>query len=382
MTTRFALFGNGFKWLFAAALALGLVACGSSSDPEQTTVFGSTLSGEQEAPPVVTGAVGTGTLSLDLPSRNIRGSINVDGMNATAAHIHQADVGVSGPIIVPLVETSPGVWSVPAGTTLTEEQVNVLQAGGLYFNAHTAINPSGEIRGQIGRDVFTARMSAAQEAPPAVSAATGSGVLTVDPATRRFTARITVSGMAATAAHIHEAVPGISGPIVFPLTQTAPGSGIWVSAPDATMTEAQLSALRAGRLYFNAHSVAFPNGEIRGQIGHHVGNAILRGAEEVPPTSSSATGTGTLVIEPMTRAAAGSITVSGLVPTAAHIHIGPPGTNGPVIITLNNVGGGVWALPPNTRLTAAQYLAFKQGNLYFNAHTVLFPNGEIRGQIR
>ena len=90
---------------------------------------------------------------------------SLDGMTATAAHIHQAAAGVSGPVIVPLAETSPGVWSVPAGITLTEAQVDALNAGGLYFNAHTVINPGGEIRGQIGRDVFTARMSPARLAP-------------------------------------------------------------------------------------------------------------------------------------------------------------------------------------------------------------------------
>jgi hypothetical protein len=380
--SRFILFGDPLKWLLGAALALGLVACGSSSDPDETTAFGAKLSGEQEVPPVVTGAIGTGTLFLDLPSRNIRGSITVDGMNATAAHIHQGDVGVSGPIIVPLVETSPGTWSVPAGTMLTEAQVNALHAGGLYFNAHSAINPNGEIRGQIGRDVFTAQMSPAQEVPPTSSVATGSGVLAIDPVTRGFTARINVSGIAANAAHIHDGAPGISGPIIFPLTETAPGSGVWVSAAGATMTEAQLSALRAGRLYFNAHSVTFPNGEIRGQIGHLVAKATLSGAQEVPPTPSVATGTGTLVVEATTRTATGAITVSGLVPTAAHVHIGAPGVDGPIIIPLNNAGGGVWTVPANSRLTAAQYLAFKQGNLYFNAHSVLFPDGEIRGQIR
>jgi hypothetical protein len=80
------------------------------------------MSGEQEVPPVITGALGTATLSLDSPSHNIRGSIVLDGMTANAAHIHLGDVGVNGPIIVPLVETSPGTWSVPAGSALTESQ--------------------------------------------------------------------------------------------------------------------------------------------------------------------------------------------------------------------------------------------------------------------
>ena len=33
-------------------------------------------------------------------------------------------------------------------------------------NAHSAANPNGEIRGQIGRDVFAAQMSSAQDGLP------------------------------------------------------------------------------------------------------------------------------------------------------------------------------------------------------------------------
>lgn len=380
--TRFMLLVDPLKWLLAGALALGLVACDDDPDPQQTTLLRAALSGDQEVPPPVTGAVGTGTLSLELPSRNITGSIVLDGMTATAAHIHTGEAGVNGPIIVPLAETSPGTWSVPAGSSLTEAQAAAAVAGGLYYNAHSVAFPSGEIRGQIGREVFNVQMSPAQEVPPPASSATGVGLLVLDPATRRFTARITVTGVAANAAHIHEAPIGVNGPIIFPLTETAPGSGVWVAAADATMSEAQLATLRAGGLYFNAHSAAFPGGEIRGQIGRHVGLARLTGAEEVPPTGSAATGTGTLVIDPATRATTGSITVTGMPTIAAHVHQAAPGVNGPIIVPLNDTGGGVWAVPAGTRLTADQFRAFKQGNLYYNAHSALFPNGEIRGQIR
>ena len=198
----------------------------------------------------------------------------------------------------------------------------------------------------------------------------------------RSAARITVSGTVANAAHIHSGAPGSNGPIIFPFTETAAGSGVWVSAPDATLSVAQLDALRAGNLYFNAHSLPFPNGEIRGQIARNVGVASLSGAEEVPPTPSTATGTGTLVIDPATRAATGSITLSGLTANGAHIHLGAPGVSGPIIVPLASAGANVWAVPANTKLTAEQFLAYKQGNLYYNAHSTAFPNGEIRGQIR
>ena len=74
--------------------------------------------------------------------------------------------------------------------------------------------------------------------------------------------------------------------------------------------------------------------------------------------------------------------ISGMTATMAHIHLAPPSVNGPIIVPLTLAGSGVWAVPPNTVLSAEQLRAFKQGNLYYNAHSVLLPNGEIRGQIR
>ena len=68
--------------------------------------------------------------------------------------------------------------------------------------------------------------------------------------------------------------------------------------------------------------------------------------------------------------------------TAAHIHMGATGANGPVIVPLTDVGAGVWNVPANTVLSADQFKAYKQGNLYFNAHSTAFPGGEVRGQIR
>jgi CHRD domain len=385
------------KWSVTAALVMGLVACGSNDDDNNSNnannnganppapssrQFSVALSGEQEVPPTTSGALGTGTLSFDAATRNIIGSITLDGITANAAHIHQADAGVSGPIIVPLTQTTPGTWSVPPATTLTVAQADALAAGGLYFNAHTTANPNGDVRGQIGRDVFGAQLSSAQEVPSNASSATGTGLVSLDPDTKKFSARLTVTGLAATAAHIHTAPIGVSGPIRFPLTETPAGSGVWVSAANETMNDAEIAVLKAGGLYFNAHSAALPNGEIRGQIGRNVRFASLSASQEVPPTSSTATGSGTLVVNPATRAASGAIAVNGLTATAAHIHLAPAGAAGAIIIPLTSAGAGVFNVPSGTVLTADQLQAYKQGNLYYNAHSTAFPNGEIRGQIR
>ena len=373
------------KWSVVGALALALVACGSSTDsspPDTITALAASLSGDQELPPTITGALGTGTLSLGSPSRSISGSITLDGLTATAAHIHEGNTGSNGPVIVPLTQTAPGTWSVPAGTTLTEAQATAFAAGGLYYNAHSTANPGGEVRGQIGREVFAGQLSSAQEVPTNASSATGNGLLNFDPATKKFSARVTVTGMTATAAHIHTGTIGNNGAVLFGLTQTAPASGIWESAADVVLTDAQLATLKAGGLYFNVHSAAFPGGEIRGQIARNVRFASLSAASEVPTNPSAATGTGTLVVDPTTRAASGSITLAGITASAAHIHIGATGANGPVIVPLTDAGGNVWAVPASTVFNADQFKAYKQGDLYFNAHSAAYPGGEIRGQIR
>lgn len=112
--------------------------------------------------------------------------------------------------------------------------------------------------------MFAATLAGSQEVPPNPSTATGSGSLTVDPVTKAFTATITTTGITGTAAHIHNGAAGVSGPIIFPLTETPSGSGKWSTS--GTFTDIQLGALNAGNYYFNVHSAAFPNGEIRGQI--------------------------------------------------------------------------------------------------------------------
>lgn len=373
-----------FKWIAAGVLAVSLAACGGSDGPASTTTtLSASLSGDQEPTPTVTGALGTGTLSLTLPSRDLSGSISLNGIVATAAHVHLGDTGINGAIIVPLAETTAGsgMWAVPPGTVVTEAQAAAFSAGGLYFNGHSTENPGGEIRGQIGRQVLAAQLSAAQEVPSNATTATGNGLVSFDPVTKKFAARLTVSGMTASAAHIHPGALGVNGPVLFPLSETAAGSGVWVSAADAVLSDAQITLLNTGGLYFNAHSTAFPGGQIRGQIGLNVRYASLNAAQEVPPNASTATGTGTLVVNPATRSASGSIAITGITATAAHIHLGATGVNGAIIVPLTNDGAGVWSVPANTVLSADQFKAYKQGNLYFNAHSAASPGGEIRGQI-
>jgi hypothetical protein len=127
----------------------------------------------------------------------------------------------------------------------------------------------------------------------------------------------------------------------------------------------------------------------------------LTGAEVVPPVQTSASGTFTLLVEALPS---GSFNISfelGVKDiadvTAAHIHLGPTGAEGPVIAPLftgpAKIGSfsGVLAQGSIAEKDLAGPLAGKtfqelsgavlSGQAYVNVHTKAYPNGEIRGQI-
>lgn len=106
-------------------------------------------------------------------------------------------------------------------------------------------------------------LQGSQEVPPANTAAVGGGVIAIRP-DRSLSGSITTTGINSTAAHIHEATRGANGPVIVPLVRT--DANVWSMPAGAMVTEAQYAAHRAGNLYVNVHSTAYPNGEIRAQI--------------------------------------------------------------------------------------------------------------------
>ncbi len=121
------------------------------------------------------------------------------------------------------------------------------------------------------------------------------------------------------------------------------------------------------------------------RVGERVGigggsKVTLSGAEEVPPVQTSGSGGGTIKID-NDRTVSGSVKATGFPATMAHIHMGPPGTIGQVIIPLTRQGEDTWVVPPGAKLTEEQYAAYKAGNLYVNVHSAKNPVGEIRGRI-
>ena len=114
----------------------------------------------------------------------------------------------------------------------------------------------------MGADIKVT-LSGANEVPPVTTAAAGSGTITVG-ADMAVSGSVTTTGVAGTAAHIHEAAAGKNGPVIVPMTKS--GDNMWVVVAGAKLTEAQMASLKAGNLYVNVHSAANPGGELRGQL--------------------------------------------------------------------------------------------------------------------
>jgi hypothetical protein len=106
-------------------------------------------------------------------------------------------------------------------------------------------------------------LSGASEVPAVATTAAGTANVTIKD-DRSVVVLVTVSGMTATASHIHEAAAGANGPVIVPFTKT--GDNTFASADGAKLTEAQYAAYKAGNLYVNVHSARNPGGEVRGQI--------------------------------------------------------------------------------------------------------------------
>ena len=106
-------------------------------------------------------------------------------------------------------------------------------------------------------------LSGNSEVPPVAGTAAGSGTVTIKD-DRSVSAQITVTGMTATAAHIHEAAAGTNGPVIVPFTKT--GDNAFAAPDGAKLTEAQYASYKAGKLYVNVHSAKNPGGEVRAQL--------------------------------------------------------------------------------------------------------------------
>jgi hypothetical protein len=116
--------------------------------------------------------------------------------------------------------------------------------------------------------------------------------------------------------------------------------------------------------------------------------ASIDGGQEVPPTGSPATGTGSMVYNDVSNLLSWEITYTADTmigtPTVSHFHgPAPVGSNAGVQVDIVANSGGSIASPMigSENITEAQELDLLAGLWYINIHSTRFPGGEIRGQV-
>ncbi len=358
------------------ALVFSLLGAGLSA--QSTTYFSARLTGDQEVPPVSTTAGGWGVVGLT--GNKVSIFVEAHGLRGAAAHLHLANAGQNGRVIVPLTG-GPTRWT--GSGTLSTAQVSALRNSGTYLNVHTAAHRPGEIRGQVMMPHvmrLVAQLDGRQEVPPNRSTATGTGAAFLHMPDHVVVYMVRTKGLSnIAAAHMHRAPPGRSGPVMFP-TKFAGGMLCGVTP---RLSPAQVRNIRAGGMYFNVHTRRFPGGEIRGQIlvqaAPALNNAMMTGANEVPPVRTRAHAHGCIELTSDNRIAY-TVTSVGVRGTAAHIHKAAVGKNGPVIFPLT--GGPIVWKGTTPKLTPAQLADLKAGLYYVNVHSRANPGGEVRGQVR
>lgn len=290
----------------AVALSLAVFLASAASGQ---TLLRADLNGAQVVPSVSTTAGGYAKFTLNSDS-TVTYFVTTWLLSGTAANISTGASGVNGPVLFSL-SGGPTTWSGQT-TALGATDIAHLQASGLYVDVDTVANPGGEIRGQIvPRPIlFGAHLTGDQETPKNNSSAMGDATFQVN-SNGTITYNVTVSGLSGTAAHIHTGGFGISGPITFSLSG---GPTNW-SGTTAAMTAAQFDLLQTEGMYVNVHTVAKPNGEIRGQISpteipygfgsassagvpalHASGASMRGGMVNLQVTGGLANGSGLLII--------------------------------------------------------------------------------------
>ena len=154
--------------VLAAAAAAMIVMGTASAARAQTFTLTAHLSGANEtpAPGLLTGAYGFATVIVDLGARSVSWDVEVVNMpsGTNNAHIHVGGPGVAGPTVVNIpfpAGISNDYRLTGSATTATaglrpdqgirsfDDFLQSVLGGQTYVNIHSAVNPGGEIRGQL-----------------------------------------------------------------------------------------------------------------------------------------------------------------------------------------------------------------------------------------
>lgn len=362
----------------------------------QTDFYTGRVQGAQQVPPNASSATGKVTALLDKTTLQVflTGDFHNLTANASAAHIHRGPAGISGPVSVPLSVTTDTSGTVWGSATVSGSFADSMIAGNTYFNIHNASYPGGEIRGQLTKlsqiYFLKATLQGSQQVPPNASLGKGTVIVKYSPDSKTLELVGDYQNVSAPvlASHIHSPAPaGSNAAVLIPLTNTGGTSG--VLSASATLNATQEADLLGGLMYVNVHNANFPGGEIRGQLNTTTSGETqyftntLSGSREVPANSSTATGNVTVILDKTTNQVFVTGNFHHLVAnaSAAHIHRGTFGTNGPVVVPLSATADTSGTITGSATVSGSFADSMIRGLTYVNIHNATFPGGEIRTQL-
>jgi hypothetical protein len=114
----------------------------------------------------------------------------------------------------------------------------------------------------------------------------------------------------------------------------------------------------------------------------HTIDVTAVGAQENPPVTGEGFAVARFTFNDQTNVLTYAVTVNGLssgLVTAAHIHRGATGVNGPIVHALSLVG--FTQVAGSINLSAADVEDLRAGRFYLNVHSTANPGGFARGQM-
>ena len=159
------------RLLCGAAVAAAMLISATPS-AAQVVNMTATLTGAEETTStpgvlgLLTGAVGTATVSVDATNEEVAVQLNLFNFatGTSAGHIHVGPRGVAGPVVLNFPIPAGRTGDLPLsfrlgsaafvarpeiGINSMSDLIQAIVGGGAYVNIHTSQYPAGEIRGQL-----------------------------------------------------------------------------------------------------------------------------------------------------------------------------------------------------------------------------------------
>lgn len=351
--------------------------------------FGVNMTGVEAVPPNTTTARAFGGIHFPLGAADILVAMVVGGLSGpiTGGGIYE---GQPGQIGVKVANATGFFGNVVQFLVLldTIDADFLLKAreGKLYIILNTANYPNGEIRGQIyhlGYFASLAPINGVQQVPVPSPPTPGFGFsqTILKGGLDSLTTTLYIVGIQPSAVKIHIGNIGQVGPQFVDMgAPIAPG----FYSKSYAINESQLTDFAQGRLYINATSTAFPNGELRGRMKNTLRKAYafdLCGIQMVPPVATNALGVAVASVDQADCYLHYKMIADGLAstPIDGYFAIEVQGKNGTAFHSLANTAP---IITGSHEIMAVLGPKIEDDSSYVQISTTGHINGEIRGQVR